>query len=187
MRLCHYKWVTPLVALLLLYPYSGAAGRLDEAEEYQAKAALLYNFAKLVTWPEDSFGAADAPFVFAILGQNPFGHALKLIQGKSMHGRPIEIRHYPTITDFKPCQVLFCSPKDLRQLKAQYPEQLRAGHVLTVGQQDPFAHNGGILYLTFVENHLAFIINLGAARRTGLDISASLLSLALDVIETDEN
>ena len=51
-----------MVALLLFYPYSGAAGRLDEADEYQAKTALLYNFAKLVTWPEDAFGAADAPF-----------------------------------------------------------------------------------------------------------------------------
>ena len=30
----------------------------------------------------------------------------------------------------------------------------------------------GILYLTFTEDHLAFVINLGAARRTGLDISA---------------
>lgn len=59
--------------------------------------------------------------------------------------------------------------------------------MLTVGQKDPFAHSGGILYLTFAEDHLAFVVNLGAARRTGLDISASLLSLALDVIETDEN
>ena len=175
-----------MIALLLFYPYSGAAGRLDEADEYQAKTALLYNFAKLVTWPEDAFGAADAPFVFAILGSNPFGRSMQLIEGKRMHGRPIEVRHYPTVADFKSCQVLFCSPKDLQKLKGQHPKQLRQGHVLIVGQKDPFAHNGGILYLTFAEDHLAFVINLGAARRTGLDISASLLSLALYVIETDD-
>ena len=35
-----------MVALLLFYPYSGAAGRLDEADEYKAKTAQLYNFAK---------------------------------------------------------------------------------------------------------------------------------------------
>ena len=58
---------------------------------------------------------------------------------------------------------------------------------LPLAKKKPFAHNGGILYLTFAEDHLAFVINLGAARRTGLDISASLLSLALDVIETDED
>ena len=141
----------------------------------------------MVNWPAGAFAAAADPFVFAILGSNPFGRSLQLIQGKSMHGRPIEVRHYPSIGDFKPCQVLFCSPEDLRRLKDQYPDQLRQGHVLTVGQKDPFAHSGGILYLTFAEDHLAFVVNLGAARRTGLDISASLLSLALDVIETDEN
>jgi len=111
---------------------------------------------------------------------------MQLIEGKRMHGRPIEVRHYLTVADFKSCQVLFCSPQDLQKLKGQHPKQLRQGHVLIVGQKDPFAHNGGILYLTFAEDHLAFVINLGAARRTGLDISASLLSLALYVIETDE-
>ena len=95
--------------------------------------------------------AAADPFVFAILGSNPFGRSLQLIPGKSMHGRPIEVRHYPSIGDFKPCQVLFCSPEDLRRLKDQYPDQLRQGHVLTVGQKDPFAHSGGILYLTFLK------------------------------------
>ena len=104
-----------------MYPYSGAAGRLDEADEYQAKTALLYNFAKLVNWPAGAFAAAADPFVFAILGSNPFGRSLQLIQGKSMHGRPIEVRHYPSIGDFKPCQVLFCSPETYVDSKSNIP------------------------------------------------------------------
>lgn len=179
----HGRALLGVCLLLALSTHQSALGARNEAGEYQAKAALLYNFAKLATWPPEAFTNGDSTFVFAILGPNPFGAALELIRGKSMHGRPIEIRQYRNVAEFRSCQVLFCSPDSLRELQQKYPAHFATGHILTVGQADSFTRIGGILHLTFEDDHLAFLVNLSAARRAQIEISSSLLNLAIEVIE----
>lgn len=179
----HWRVLVKICSLLVLLTHQDTLGARNEASEYQAKAALLYNFAKLATWPPAAFANGDSTFVFAVLGPNPFGAALELLRGKNMHGRPIEVRHYNNIAEFQSCQVLFCSPNNLNELRQKYPTRFAKGHTLTVGQVDGFARMGGILHLTFVEDHLAFLVNLSAARRAQIEISASLLNLAIEVIE----
>ncbi len=169
--------------VLTCYPHQDAFAAGNEAGEYQAKVALLFNFAKLASWPPEAFTTGDSTFVFAILGPNPFGSALDLIRGKSMHGRPIEIRYYNSVAEFQPCQVLFCSPDSLHRLRQQHSASFAMRHVLSVGQASDFARMGGILHLTFEDDHLAFIVNLSAARHAQIEISANLLSLAVEVIE----
>ena len=45
--------------------------------EYQLKAVFLYNFAKFVKWPAESFADADSPIILGILGVDPFGAAIR--------------------------------------------------------------------------------------------------------------
>ena len=47
-----------------------------EIEEYQVKAAFLFNFAKFVEWPAQAFKSADEPIEICVLGPNPFGSSL---------------------------------------------------------------------------------------------------------------
>src|SRR5437879_13023676 len=83
-----------LVMVLLLWAGSGGQGRAaayavpQEYEEYQVKAAFLYNFAKFVDWPEDAFPDAGAPIVMGILGEDPFGSFLEqIIKTRVINGR----------------------------------------------------------------------------------------------------
>lgn len=63
-------------------------------KEYQIKAAYLYNFAKFVEWPAQSFTNAEAPLVIGVWGENPFGGELEAIAQKhQINGRPIVIRY----------------------------------------------------------------------------------------------
>jgi hypothetical protein len=179
----YWRILVTICSLLVLFAHQDTLAARNEADEYQAKMALLFNFAKLATWPPEAFTNGDSTFVFAILGPNPFGTALELIRGKSMHGRSIEISQYNSVAEFQSCQVLFSSPDSLNELRQKYPTRFAKGHPLTVGQVDGFARMGGILHLTFVEDHLAFLVNLSAARRAQIEISASLLNLAVEVIE----
>jgi hypothetical protein len=169
--------------LVFLGSHQDAFGSRKKAEEYQAKTALLFNFAKLSNWPSEAFADGDSTFIFATLGPNPFGSALSVIRGKSMHGRPIEVQHYGSVDDFQPCQVLFTSSDSLSKLRQLHPELFERGHMLTVGEADEFARMGGILHLTFDEDRLAFIVNLGSARHAKIEISASLLNLAIEIVE----
>ena len=65
--------------------------------EYQAKTALIYNFAKLVQWPDSAFVADDSPFVFAFLAPDTLGSAPESIRGKRRHGRVLEVRYYKDV------------------------------------------------------------------------------------------
>lgn len=167
----------------LLFCGQRAAIADSDVGEYQAKTALIYNFAKLVRWPDNAFADGDSPFVFAFLSPDTLGAAPQMIRGKRIHGRSLEVRYYRDVQSVEQGHVLFCSPDSLRKLREVVPDLPALDHVLTVGQTGDFAQRGGILDLTFDEDHLAFIVNLAAARNTDLDISANLLKLASKVIE----
>lgn len=172
-----------LICLLCIYPEICLAQQRGEALEYEAKVALIYNFAKFTTWPEETFQDAETPFVFAVLGKSPFGDALKVLDGKKIGGRRIQICHFPAVSDFESCQVLFCTPDDLMRFSEANHGLLNRQHVLTVGDKEGFTEANGILFVTFVEDHLGFKVNLRATRWAEIEISSNLLKLAITVIE----
>ena len=59
-------------------------------------------------------------------------------------------------------------------------------HGLFANGVEGFAAAGGILELTFVDDHLGFVINRAAARRAGLQLGSSLFSLATRIIDEDD-
>jgi hypothetical protein len=48
-----------------------------ESVEYPVKLAFLYNFAKFVEWPADSYSNPGAPLSICIVGLDPFGSAIE--------------------------------------------------------------------------------------------------------------
>src|SRR5437868_3986175 len=67
-----------LMAALGLYmgAYRGMAEETP-LSEYQVKALFLFNFAKYVDWPANTFAAANTPIVIGVLGENKIENSLK--------------------------------------------------------------------------------------------------------------
>ena len=146
--------------------------------EYEVKAALLFNFARFVAWPAESFSGPDAPFVVAVVGNDPFGQALeRTLAGKTVGGRPIQIRRWRKARDRGPCQILFVAASERGSLRAVL-DDVRDQPVLTVGDMAEFATSGGIIGLVMERSHVRFEINSASATRARLAISSRLLSLA---------
>jgi YfiR/HmsC-like len=57
------------------------------ADEYQVKAAFLFNFAKFVEWPSEAFSDANAPLVITVFGDDPFSGSLEAVKGKLVNNR----------------------------------------------------------------------------------------------------
>jgi len=147
----------------------------------QVKAAFLYNFAKFVDWPAGAFATERSPLVLGVLGQDPVGDAAtELLAGKTVKGRPLEIRSVSSPEEAIRCHLLFISSTELSLLDRTLPA-LQRHSVLTVSDGERFAELGGVIGLMTVDQRIRFEINAQAARDAGLEISSQLLSLATTV------
>lgn len=153
-------------------------GIQGQVNEYQVKAFFLYNFAKFVEWPAQSFKAANDPFVICILGPNPFGTSLgQAISGKVVAGRPIVIRQIADIQPGYNCHILFVHSSEGKRFRSKGGSVNGSG-VLTVGETDGFTGDGGVISFKLEDGTVRFEINVNAAGREDLHISSKLLSLA---------
>ncbi len=151
--------------------------------EYRVKAAFLFNFAKFVDWPEDAFSAPDAPIIFGILGDDPFGEALDIIKGKTINGRKVVTNRFKDANEIKTCHVLFIGSSEKKNAPSIL-RTLKPLRILLVGDMENFARQGGVINFIIVNNKVGFEINVDAAKRSGLKISSKLLSLAKIIHET---
>jgi hypothetical protein len=155
-----------------------APGLQGQVNEYQVKAVFLYNFARYVEWPSQSFKAANASVTICILGQNPFGNALEqAVAGKDVEGRSLVVRQ---ISDFQTggnCQILFVGSSERKRFRSM-AVRLKGSGVLTVGETQGFTADGGVMNFKLEDGKVRFEIDLDAAAREHLRISSKLLSLA---------
>jgi hypothetical protein len=165
------------LALTVLAPGAVQAA-VAAADEYQVKAAFLFNFAKFVEWPESAFTSPGEPISICLLGKNPFGSSLEdAVRGNSIGGRSFVVREVSNAQQANPCHILFVDaykPKQLRQLL----EDLKGFSVLTVGNAEDFTANGGVINFKLKDGRVRFEIAVDAAERAKLRISSKLLSLA---------
>jgi len=172
-----------LLAGSMLSPHA----RAQSVSEYQVKAAFLYNFAKFVEWPPNLFNDPRDPFVLCVAGDDPFGNLLDgIVLGKTANGHPLAVRRLRREREARSCQILFVSSSERNRLRPVL-KSLRGASVLTVGETDGFAQEGGMINLTLEDNRVHFEINVAAAERAGLKISSKLLSLARVVRQERSN
>lgn len=167
-----------LTGLFLLLSDLMLHGGGSVSKEYQLKAAFLYNFAKFVEWPAAS---NSDNIVIGVLGRNPFGSELEAaVKDRDIKGRKIVVRSVASSADATAVQVLFVGAAEEARF-AGMKTILQAAHVLTVGESDDFARDGGIIIFELQDDKVRFQINMGAAQSSGLLVSAQLQKLAVAI------
>ena len=168
----------PLLSLALLGSLAIGPVRAQGLNEYQVKAAFLYNFAKFIEWPADAFGSNSDPLIIGVIGDDPFGGALnQTISGKSISGRPLVVRHLRWGQDLRACHILYISSSEGRRIP-QIIQSVKGGSVLTIGDTDHFNQQGGIINFILEANKVRFEINVRGAEHARLRISSKLLALS---------
>jgi len=170
-----------LQIVLFSSPYyfpTASTAQVRPPSEYELKAAFLFNFAKFVDWPSNSFANPEAPFLMCVLGPDPFGGALDgALRGKVIAEHPVNVIRVKHVADLAGCQILFVAASE-SHLLPEILAKLRGHCVLLVGETDDFASSGGAIQFTLEDNRVRFFINPDAVDRAGLKISSKLLALA---------
>ncbi len=150
----------------------------QKAEEYRVKAAFLFNFAKFVDWPSQAFKTTRDPIAICVVGENLFGNAIEeAVNGKTVDGRGFLVRRLSNDQAATGCQILFISSSERSRFHAILGD-LKTGGVLTVGEADNFAAEGGIINFKIEAGRVCLQVNVDAADQAKLHISSKLLSLA---------
>ena len=168
--------ITVFLVFALLANASSIHVRAQDINEYQVKAAFIFNFAKFVEWPSDAFGEGGA-LVVGVIGDDPFGGSLDRLNGNTANGLALRIKRFRWGDDLRACQVLFISASEDRHLN-KIMESIRGASVLTIGESTQFGQSGGMIRFVIQDNKVRFEINASAAGQANLRISSKLLALS---------
>lgn len=155
----------------------------DEALEYRVKAAYLLNFTRYVEWPTPP--SSGGHLSICVMGTDPFGRILDAtVAGKTVQGRPLEVRRVQSGPEARGCEVVFVS-KEMWRRDPGTLKALESAGSLTVGESEQFARSGGIIGFVIRDETVRFVVNDAARDRAGLRISSRMLSLAAAIYGRD--
>ena len=83
------------------------------------------------------------------------------------------------------CQILFVGSSELKRFRAVCPRLKQSG-ILTVGEVQGFAADGGVINFKIDSGRVRFEVNVDAAEHEQLHISSKLLSLA-QIVRAERN
>jgi len=152
---------------------------LGQEQEYQIKAVFLEQFTRFIEWPDSStVSDTSAPFIVAVIGENPFGSILEKTYAKrKIKHKKVEIRTISTPDEIADCHLLFISSSNKKNLP-EILSRTRNKPILTVGDTEGFAQEKVLINFYLSGKKVKFEINEKAVHDSGLVVSYMLLSLA---------
>ena len=184
MRLRYWKFKARRIIAMACCVVSLAASALHcEAQappsQHEVEAAFLLNFTKFVEWPAEAFATPDSRITICVLGEDPFGAVLdRTVEGEVVQNRSVAVRRVLDVPGAQSCQVLFFGSDE--EAGRLLPRDAGPG-VLTVGEDDRFLKDGGMIRFVIEDRHVRFDINEKVAAAAKLKLSSQLLKVARSV------
>lgn len=173
--------VLAVCALVVSLALSGTS-RSQTYDEYAIKAALLYNFSKFVSWPDEA-SLTTRDFEICVYGRDPYGDTIDAVSERTTKGRSISIVRHGRLTDGD-CHIAFIGQSETYRVEEAIAF-FRDKPVLTIAETPDFVEKGGMIGLLNQQNRVSFEINLSAARTAELNLSSQLLRIAERIVDQE--
>lgn len=170
--------------MFLLWMYSflltapGSLAQAKTAAEYELRAAFVYNFAKFVEWPPESFDNSGSPIQVCIAGDALVVEAFQNVLGsKTVNKRELVVRRWTKAPGRQTCQILYDAGDPKGTPATDYAA---SADVLSVGESEAFAARGGMIRLLREGDRLRFVIYRENVERSHLKVSSKLMALSAE-------
>jgi len=158
-----------------------AQAQLPKANEFQVKAAYLYNFGRFVEWPDENSPDKKEVFEICVLGADPFGPTLDAtLARETIDGKSVTAKRIAKPQDVDSCRIVFISSSEEGHLK-EVLAALDKASVLTVSDIPRFSERGGMIGFILDGDRVRFDVNLASAQDARLTLSSELLKVANNV------
>ncbi|MBF0228667.1 MAG: YfiR family protein [Desulfamplus sp.] len=169
----------------MFLPFYITLAKAQEPSKQEIQAAMIIKFTDFIEWSSDSFDKTSNNFTIAILGKNEYQGLFEPFIDRLFYGKQLKIIHYPAIeniyTDIYTIgkiQILIVSSSEKKEIKPLL-DKLKGKPILTIGDFQGFAQNGGIInFFKKANNKIGFEINMESKELSGIKISSHLLKLA---------
>lgn len=181
-----YMQIRPFVLLTLLSavfafaPATDPEGpRFDEKDTAaMIKASYIYNFAKLVDWPDEN---KRGNFIIGVMGgSSMYQQLVTKYNGKTIGSQPIETRKISNTQNFTTCHVLFVD-NEFSTAIDEVVKHTNGTSTLLVSHQNGALSKGVAINFVVVDDNLKFELSVPNAERNNLFVGSTLKSLALHV------
>jgi hypothetical protein len=169
------------LAAALLLALACAGAQAQPAPEVEVKAAFLFKFGDFVEWPAGML-AQGRRFTIGVIGAPAMAAQLERITaGRTVHGRPVEVRRLARDAVLDGLHVLFIGAAEAPHL-AQILEGAEGLSLLTVTEVESATTKGIMINFVAADAKVRFDVALPPAERSHLRISARLLGVARRVV-----
>ncbi len=166
-----------LCCLLFLFSLTAWSPPQKEVDEYNLKAAFIYNFSKYIDWGPYQKGNE---FTIGVLGNSPISKPLAEIAiTKTVNNKKIVILQFFKPQDVTFCNILFISRHNAYAMDG-FLSRLSQG-MLTIGEAEGMSEDGAAFNFIIADNKLKFEANLKSISTAGLKASSELLQHAIIV------
>lgn len=164
-----------LLAACRAYPVVAQEGLSDE---YEIRAAMVYNLPKFIQWPAWKVDDTHRVFELCELGTDPVTAILEnFFRGKTVFDKPVSIRRLNQGEGAGSCHLLYVTGSERKQFE-RISSEIRNKGVLCVGAQDWILASGGVVSLPVIDNRVRIQIQITNAQQGGWSVSSKLLQLA---------
>jgi hypothetical protein len=145
--------------------------------ERRVKAAFLYKFLGYTDFPASAFADATAPLTIGVIGADDLTVELaRVVAGRTVNGRPIEVRELRESDAGARVHLLFVGGND--PLRVARLVHQATGAMLVVTECENGLQAGSVINFRIVDERVRFDVALDAAERNGIKLSSRLLTVA---------
>lgn len=145
------------------------------AEEFELKAAFVYNFTLFTNWPKPG-----RDLRLCLRGEVLYAAQLKDLDGRSINGGAGGVLRVPSVDDERDCQVMVIGSGNQVAIANSLKRLAKTPVLLVTDAANPSAELAHIVLIK-ADDRLTFDVNQTEAVGTGLSFSFKLLKLARKV------
>ena len=171
------SWL-PRVAFALVLGVAAGASPVRAADDSGAKADIIWNIAKFVTWPASSLGPTTSPLIVTVVGEDDLAIAIaNQLSTRSVGGRNVFVRFARRAKDARGSHLVYVASSESTRVDEVLAE-LKGTPALTVADVEGFVRRGGMVDFTQEQGRIRFRVHAGNVEAAGLKVSSRLLALA---------
>ena len=172
-----FKMLPKILFLNLMIILAGfSSNEQTEAQEYDLKAAYIYNITKFIYW--DSY-IPGPEFIIGIIDSSPILEPLeKIAKTKTVMNKKIIIKQFTKLEEIDNCTILFI-PKNTAVSLKEILAITKSKKILTISEKEGYGKKGSAINFVTIDDKLKFEVNTKTLENSGLKASAQFLKLAV--------